>query len=194
MAIHINIEKLISGKIVENERIEYKKGWNPAAIYRTICAFANDFENVGGGYIIIGVDEENGRAKRPVTGISVDELNFIQREMIGYNNLIRPIYTPKISIEIIDDVSILVIWVPGGNKRPYEVPAEIKAKNKQYHFYIRRYASTIQANKEERDELMRLGLQTPFDDRINTEASVDDISQLLVREYLKNVNSAFLIK
>ncbi|MDD4227364.1 MAG: hypothetical protein WCY58_02705 [Mariniphaga sp.] len=38
MAIHINIEKLISGKIVEGERIEYKKGWNPAAIYRTICA------------------------------------------------------------------------------------------------------------------------------------------------------------
>jgi hypothetical protein len=31
MAIYINIEKLISGKIVEGERIEYKKGWNPAA-------------------------------------------------------------------------------------------------------------------------------------------------------------------
>jgi len=84
MAVHVNIKKLISGKIVENERIEYKKGWNPAAIYRSICAFANDFENVGGGYIIIGVEEENGRAKRPVTGISVDELNVIQREMIGF--------------------------------------------------------------------------------------------------------------
>jgi len=34
MAIHINIEKLISGKIVEGERIEYKKGWNPAADFR----------------------------------------------------------------------------------------------------------------------------------------------------------------
>ncbi|KAA6344888.1 hypothetical protein EZS27_007534, partial [termite gut metagenome] len=36
MAIPINIEKLISDQVVENERIEYKKGWNPTAIYRTI--------------------------------------------------------------------------------------------------------------------------------------------------------------
>jgi ATP-dependent DNA helicase RecG len=119
MAIPINIEKLISGKIVENERIEYKKGWNPAAIYRTICAFANDFENIGGGYIVIGAEEEKGRAKRPVTGISVNELDDIQKKMIGFNNLIHPYYAPKISIETIDDAQILVIWVPGGSNRPY---------------------------------------------------------------------------
>jgi ATP-dependent DNA helicase RecG len=46
MAIPVNIEKLISNQVVENERIKYKKGWNPVAIYRTICAFANDFENI----------------------------------------------------------------------------------------------------------------------------------------------------
>ena len=50
MAIPINVKKLIPGRVVESERIEYKKGWNPTAIYRTICAFANDFENIGGGY------------------------------------------------------------------------------------------------------------------------------------------------
>ena len=122
MAVHINVEKLISGKIVENERIEYKKGWNPVAIYRTICAFANDFENIGGGYIIVGAEESLGRAKRPLSGISVDELDMIQKEMVGYNHLIRPYYVPKISIETIDDVNILIIRVPGGNQRPYEVP------------------------------------------------------------------------
>jgi ATP-dependent DNA helicase RecG len=192
MAIHINIEKLISGKIVESERIEYKKGWNPAAIYRTICAFANDFENIGGGYIIVGAEEEKGRAKRPVTGIPVEQLDAIQKEMIGYNNLIRPFYAPKISIETIDDVSILVIWVSGGDKRPYEVPEDIKAKDKRYHYYIRRYASTVQASKDEREELISLTRQTPFDDRINTQASVEDISPLLVREYLNNVHSALI--
>ncbi|MDR1939133.1 MAG: ATP-binding protein, partial [Tannerellaceae bacterium] len=192
MAIHINLEKLISGKVVESERIEYKKGWNPAAIYGTIAAFANDFENIGGGYIIIGAEEEKGRAKRPVSGIPVEQLDAIQREMIGYNNLIRPFYAPKISIETIDDVSILVIWVPGGNKRPYEIPEDIKAKDKRYRYYIRRYASTVQADKDERDELINLTRQTPFDDRINTQASLEDISPLLVREYLQNVNSALV--
>ena len=189
MAVHINVEKLISGKIVENERIEYKKGWNPAAIYRTICAFANDFENIGGGYIIVGAEESKGQAKRPLSGISEDELDDIQKEMVGYNHLIRPYYAPKISIETIDGVSILLIWVPGGNQRPYEVPDDVKAKDKRYRYYIRRYASTAQTNNEERDELISLTRQTPFDDRINTQASVEDISPLLVREYLQNVNS-----
>ena len=44
MRLPINIEELLSGRAVEGDRIEYKIGWNPDAIYRTICAFANDFE------------------------------------------------------------------------------------------------------------------------------------------------------
>ena len=63
MAFHINIEDLLNGKAVENNRLDYKEGWNPDAIYRTICAFANDFEDTGGGYIVVGVKEENGRAE-----------------------------------------------------------------------------------------------------------------------------------
>ena len=193
MAIHINVEKLISGKIVESERIEYKKGWNPAAIYRTVCAFANDFENIGGGYIIVGAEEEKGRAKRPVCGIDMEELDVIQRKMVEYNKLINPHYAPKISIETVDKVSILVIWVPGGNRRPYEAPEDVtNKKEKKYRYYIRRYASTVQADKDERDELISLTRQTPFDDRINTEASIEDISPLLVREFLQNVGSELL--
>ncbi len=192
MAIPVNIEKLISGRIVESERIEYKRGWNPAAIYRTICAFANDFENIGGGYIIVGAEEVKGRAKRPVTGIPTEELDDIQKEMIGFNNLIRPYYAPKISIETIDKQNILVIWVPAGMGRPYEVPENITAKEKRYQYYIRRYASTVQSSKAERDELISLSNKTPFDDRVNTQASVDDISPLLVREYLLNVNSTLV--
>ena len=113
--------------------------------------------------------------------------------MIGYNNLIRPYYAPKISIETIDEVSILAIWVPGGNRRPYEAPEDVtNKKEKKYRYYIRRYASTVQADKDERDELISLTRQTPFDDRINTEANIEDISPLLVREFLQNVNSELL--
>ncbi len=43
MSILINIEDLLSCKIVEGPRIEFKEGWNPIAIMRTVCAFANDF-------------------------------------------------------------------------------------------------------------------------------------------------------
>lgn len=35
---------------------------------RTICAFANDFSNEDSGYIIIGVEEKDGKAIRPGGG------------------------------------------------------------------------------------------------------------------------------
>lgn len=41
----INLLDLLRQRTVEGERIEYKAGWNPDAIIRTLCAFANDFEN-----------------------------------------------------------------------------------------------------------------------------------------------------
>ena len=65
MALPINIEDLLNRQKIESNRIELKKGWNPDSIYRSICAFANDLDNIGGGYILIGVEEENGRANRP---------------------------------------------------------------------------------------------------------------------------------
>lgn len=49
MALPINIEDLLNKKKVESNRIEFKASWNPDKIYHTICAFATDLENTGGG-------------------------------------------------------------------------------------------------------------------------------------------------
>jgi predicted HTH transcriptional regulator len=56
MALATNINDLLNKQRIESNRIEFKKGWNPASIYHSICAFANDFDDLGGGYIIVGVD------------------------------------------------------------------------------------------------------------------------------------------
>ena len=49
MALPIQIDNLIHRRTVESTRIEFKKGFNPDSIIRTICAFANDIDNTGGG-------------------------------------------------------------------------------------------------------------------------------------------------
>lgn len=72
MSLPINIEDLLHRNKVESNRVEFKKGWNPASIYHTICAFANDLDNLGGGYIIVGVEEENSMPKRPVAGVPTE--------------------------------------------------------------------------------------------------------------------------
>ena len=58
MAIPVNIYELINRTIVESTRVEFKADWNPEAILHTICAFANDIDNMGGGYIVVGVEED----------------------------------------------------------------------------------------------------------------------------------------
>ena len=52
MALPINIEDLLNKRKIESNRIEFKADWNPDKIYHTICAFATDLENIGGGYIL----------------------------------------------------------------------------------------------------------------------------------------------
>lgn len=192
MPLPINIQELIAGRIVESERIEYKEGWNPGSVYRSICAFANDFSNIGGGYIIIGIEENNGRPVRPIKGIKEEQIDKIQKEILGFNNLINPVYHPKVSIEEIDVKKILVLWVPGGSNRPYEVPEEIKSKEKRYYYYIRNMASTVRANKQQREELISLANQIPFDDRGNTQVDVNDISFTLLKEHLRLTGSKLL--
>lgn len=103
MSLPINVEDLLRKQKIESNRIEFKKGWNPDKIYHTICAFANDLDNIGGGYILVGVEEdEYGRAKRPVVGIPIESLDKIQRDMIGFNNKIEPYYMPRTDVEEVD--------------------------------------------------------------------------------------------
>lgn len=189
MPLPVNIENLLSGRSVENERIEFKEGWNPPAIYRSICAFANDFSNIGGGYVIIGVKANDGIPERPVKGVPDNQIDIIQQQMIGFNNLIRPVYHPKLDIEEVDGNKIMILWVPGGSNRPYEVPEDITSKKKEYHYYIRKYASSVKAGKQEREELIGLANQVPFDDRANTDASLDDISFTLLKDHLRITKS-----
>ena len=44
----ININDLINTRTVEWERLEFKEGWNLEDVLHTMCAFANDFHNLGG--------------------------------------------------------------------------------------------------------------------------------------------------
>jgi len=62
------------------------------------------------------VEEENGRAKRPVKDFNPSEFERIQKELIGYCNLIQPSFFPRLSLEEIDEKHVLVIWVPAGSK------------------------------------------------------------------------------
>ena len=185
----INVNDLLEKNRVESNRIEFKEGWNPVRIYQSICAFANDIDNLGGGYILVGVKEDNGKVVRPVCGLTEEELEDIQKKMIGFNNLIDPYYRPRTSIEPVDGKNIFVIWAPMGEERPYAVPQDITAKDKKYKYYIRSNSSSIEAKGSDLDALRDLAKRVPFDDRGNSEITIADISPTLVWEHLSEVGS-----
>ena len=98
--IPLKIETLLAGRVVEQNRVEYKEGWNPGDIIRSICAFANDYHNMNGGYLVIGVKANDGIPELPPKGIPLEELDSIQQEIFQYCNQIVPRYIPK--IEVVD--------------------------------------------------------------------------------------------
>jgi hypothetical protein len=50
-ALPLDIDKLLKGRVIEWDRLEFKRSWNPEDVVHTITAFANDVNNWGGGYI-----------------------------------------------------------------------------------------------------------------------------------------------
>lgn len=187
----INPLDLLRQRTVEGERIEYKAGWNPDPILRTLCAFANDFENLGGGYVVIGQDcDAHGQPIFPPTGLAANQLDTIQQELLAACQLIQPPYFPVLSVEVVEGRHLLVLWAPGGQNRPYKTPASVTAKAKTWHYYIRRYSSTVEAKGETEQELLSLTAQVPWDDRLAQHAQVSDLSKPLMVAYLTEVGSA----
>ena len=109
--------------------------------------------------------------------------------MLQFNQLIEPQNSPRVSIEEIDGKSVLVIWVTTGHNRPYTVPADVNAKLKKPVFYIRYGSSSIEAKGEFLDQLRDMANRVPFDDRGNENIPMEDISPLLLKDYLKKVDS-----
>jgi ATP-dependent DNA helicase RecG len=69
-------------------------------VIHTICAYANDFSNINGGYIVIGIEEDHGRPLLLPQGVDPNDLDKIQNELFQYCNLIEPRYIPQVKVRM----------------------------------------------------------------------------------------------
>ncbi len=190
MPLPMNIKDLLSGKPVEWERLEFKAGWNPLEVLHTLCAFANDFKNLGGGYIILGVHEKNGKPILPPEGLDASKIDDIQKELLRLGHTaIQPNYHPIIVPHVFQKKTILILWAHGGQTRPYKAKVSLAKDCREYAYFIRRGSSTIRAKGADETELLSLAATVPFDDRYNQQAKISDLSKKLMIEYLKRVGS-----
>ena len=196
MALPTNIHTLLSGTVVEWARIEFKETWKPEESLKTITAFANDLDNWGGGYVIIGVEDENGRPKYPIKGVQLSEVDGIMKDLLNKCKLIGPDYLPIAEpVDYDEDTKLIVVWCPGGAVRPYHSPAGFcyeKGKAKPYREtinWIRKMASTVKPSDQELADLYNLANHVPFDDRVCHGAEIADLNLTLIKAYLKEVGS-----
>lgn len=190
MAIPVNIDDLINRRVVESTRIEFKSSWNPNSIIHSICAFANDIDNVGGGYIVIGVEEENGSPIFPIKGVEQEKIDGILKELIGYCHFIEPLYNPVVEPVLFQGKYIIVIWITGGYGRPYKASKDVFTEKSNKLYYIRKFSSTIVASHEEEKQLFYVSSDIPFDDRANLAADVSDLDIGIMRQHLKEIGSS----
>lgn len=197
MALPINIKTLLSGTVVEWARIEFKESWNPDASLKTITAFANDIDNWSGGYLIIGVEDDNGRPKFPLKGVPSEQVDDILKDLLNKCKLITPDYLPVVaSVDYDDNTKLIVVWCPGGQVRPYKSPAHFSFKggkaipSGESAYFIRKMNSSIKPSEEELNDLFSLANKVPFDDRVNHQAELSDLNITLIKSYLHEIGSA----
>jgi len=185
----INIQDLFTGRVVEWERLEFKEGWNPETIVRSICAFANDFHNWGGGYLVIGVTDLDGKPVLPPKGLEPEQVEAIQKKLLELSHKISPAYHPIAVPATVQDKLILIIWVPGGDQRPYKAPVNLAKDNTERAYYIRRHSSSVVAKGQDEQELIALANKVPYDDRVNQRAPISALQTSLLQSFLTRVKS-----
>ena len=186
----INLQDLLLQRTIEGERVEYKAGWNPQSVLHTICAFANDFHNLGAGYVVLRVEELNGQPVLPPKGIDSGRIDSVHNELLRLGQFaIQPHFHPLTGVYEVEGRTILVLWAPGGETRPYKARVSLARGGAEWAYYIRRYSSTVRARGADERELLSLAATVPFDDRYHQAASLDDLSPRLIEQLLRDVGS-----
>lgn len=188
MAIPTSIQTLLEGHKIEWERVEFKETWDPEASLKTVCAFANDLNNWGGGYVVIGVRDKEG-APKELVGVPSEKADAWLKDIFNKCKLIQPAYMPIAEVAEHRGLAFIVLWCPGGSTRPYSSPKAMGGKSERVH-WVRRLASTVKPTPEEERDLYTLANNVPFDDRPNHSATLDDLNIMLVKSYLNEVGSS----
>ncbi|ETR66140.1 MAG: hypothetical protein OMM_13195 [Candidatus Magnetoglobus multicellularis str. Araruama] len=59
MRLPININDMLTARVIEWEQLEFKAGWDHVKVMKTMCAFSYDFNNLGSRHILINVPDFN---------------------------------------------------------------------------------------------------------------------------------------
>lgn len=188
MTPSIDLEKLAQR---ESEQIEWKE--NVADIndvVETLSAFANDLQNLGGGYVVCGAKEEkdeHGFPRLARTGLIATRLKEVENIVLTRcRERVSPPLAPLVEELASDDPQrrILVFVQPATSSAHTFRRADEGAKH-----FVRVSRSTIEArNGLLKDLLVRKGALEAWDRRLCNGATDADIDLLALRDALQRMS------
>lgn len=188
-----SLDTLLSGRLLEDAQLELKADWDEhtePAVFRTICAFANDLHNLNGGVVLIGVEEGSAGQPPRVRGLAQERVEGIQRELLGVQGAIRPEYTPRLELIRVGERVVLVLRCPPGEGRPYSCRKGGRgADANEREVWVRQGSSTIQAKGEVLRQLNAVSARTPFDDQTAFDLRVEQLSPDRVAQHVGAVSA-----
>lgn len=183
---------ILQNKIAECSNVEYKASANQLdRILKTICAYGNNYYDNDLQYIFIGVEElnteeEKAIPKLPILGISQAR---IEKDKNTLNSL-RSFLHPNVSFELITNefnrkpyILLVVSRQTGGPFMVSEKAEKDKKINLKAGRYVRIEAESRLARVDEEYDLLRKFANFHFSSISSTDATLDDLSWDLMREY-----------
>ncbi|MBM4344931.1 MAG: putative DNA binding domain-containing protein [Deltaproteobacteria bacterium] len=188
MTVHVDLALL---RQRESEQVEWKENVADADdVVATLCAFANDLQNLGGGYVVCGARETRdpaGFAATELTGLSAARLRELE-----------PLILARCRERVSPSIAPLVAEVPTATAdrrvlvfiQPCTAHAHTFRRGKEAGRYLVRIGrSTVEArNGVLRDLLVRKGETPPWDRRANAAAVASDLDLLSLRDAVRRLN------
>jgi ATP-dependent DNA helicase RecG len=174
----------------ESEQTEWKENVADVDdVVETLTAFANDLQNLGGGYVVCGAKEEkdeHGFPRLVRTGLTASRFKEVEHTVLAQcRTRVSPPLAPLVE-ELPsdhDDRRILVFIQPAtGSAHTFRRGAG-GAKH-----YVRISRSTLEArNGVLKDLLVRKGAREPWDRRPCNSATEADLDLLILRDTLHRI-------
>ncbi len=163
------LNDIARGEQHESRECEFKraKGGLPKEIWPTVSAFAN----TSGGYLLLGVDEQEGRAVATGVDNPDAQLQDFFNQIHNTQKISYPVCGQHdVSVERVDGRAVVIIHVPPAPRqnRPVFI------NNNPYQVHFRNFTGDRHATRQEADRIRRDASDIPTDRIVLPQFGIDD--------------------
>ncbi len=173
----------------ESVRVEWKENVaDELGVVKTLCAFANDIQQVGGGQVICGIREEkdrHGTSSAKVVGLESKRLTEIKNKVLSIcRDNVEPPLVPAVEeypVRGNPAQRVLVFAITAS-----QFAHRYKIKDQGVHYYVRINDRTQQANGLIPRLLEQKKSWPPYLEQIHPDATLKAINLTMLEEFLSD--------